>query len=166
MKHFVGYHVTVPGKDRTPAYIPDHVLKEYHIASFKRAIDAGAKTIMINSGLINGVSVHASYKLMTEILRNDLGFQGVILTDWEDINKLCDRYKIAIDRKQATKIAINAGIDMSMVPYEYEEFIDNLKDLVNEGEVEISRIDDAVKRILKLKLELDLFKNPTTHWNN
>ncbi len=166
MKHFVGYHVTVSGKDRTPAYIPDHVLKEYHIASFKRAIDAGAKTIMINSGLINGVSVHASYKLMTEILRNDLGFQGVILTDWEDINKLCDRDKIAIDRKQATKIAINAGVDMSMVPYEYEEFIDNLKDLVNKGEVEISRIDDAVKRILKLKLELDLFKNPTTHWNN
>ena len=166
MKHFVGYHATVSGKDRTPAYIPDHVLKEYHIAPFKKAIDAGAKSIMINSGLINGVPVHSSYKIMTDILRNELGFEGVILTDWEDINKLCDRDKITENRKQAIKLAINAGVDMSMVPYEYEEFIDNLVALVNEGEVKISRIDDAVSRILRLKIELNLFKNATTNWQN
>tara|TARA_B100001287_G_scaffold221018_1_gene190119 strand:+ start:1986 stop:4322 length:2337 start_codon:yes stop_codon:yes gene_type:complete len=166
MKHFVGYHATVSGKDRTPAYIPDHVLKEYHIAPFKKAIDAGAKSIMINSGLINGVPVHSSYKIMTDILRNELGFEGVILTDWEDINKLCDRDKITENRKQAIKLAINAGVDMSMVPYEYEEFIDNLVALVNEGEVKISRIDDAVSRILRLKIELNLFKSATTNWQN
>ena len=106
---------------------------------------------MINSGLINGVPVHSSYKIMTEILRNELDFEGVILTDWEDINKLHDRDKVAVSKKEATKIAINAGVDMSMVPYEYEEFINNLISLVNEGEVKLSRVDDAVRRILKLK---------------
>lgn len=166
MKHFVGYHATISGKDRTPAYIPDYVLKEYHIAPFKTAIDAGAKTVMINSGLINGVPVHSSYKIMTEILRNQLGFEGVIVTDWEDINKLCDRDKIAENRKEATKLAINAGVDMSMVPYEYEEFINNLIALVNEGAVKMSRIDDATRKIIKLKLELDLFNNPTTKWED
>ena len=164
MKHFVGYHATISGKDRTPAYIPDNVLKEYHIEPFKKAIDAGAKTIMINSGLINGLPVHADYNLMINVLRNELGFEGVILTDWEDIRKLHDRDKVADSQKEAVKMAINAGIDMSMVPYEYENFINNLKDLVNEGEVSIERIDDAVKRILKLKLELDLFENPVTNY--
>ena len=164
MKHFVGYHATISGKDRTPAYIPDNVLKEYHIEPFKKAIDAGAKTIMINSGLINGLPVHADYNLMINVLRNELGFEGVILTDWEDIRKLHDRDKVADSQKEAVKMSINAGIDMSMVPYEYENFINNLKDLVNEGEVSIERIDDAVKRILKLKLELDLFENPVTNY--
>ena len=164
MKHFVGYHATISCKDRTPAYIPDNVLKEYHIEPFKKAIDAGAKTIMINSGLINGLPVHADYNLMINVLRNELGFEGVILTDWEDIRKLHDRDKVADSQKEAVKMAINAGIDMSMVPYEYENFINNLKDLVNEGEVSIERIDDAVKRILKLKLELDLFENPVTNY--
>ena len=164
MKHFVGYHATISGKDRTPAYIPDNVLKEYHIEPFKKAIEAGAKTIMINSGLINGLPVHADYNLMINVLRNELGFEGVILTDWEDIRKLHDRDKVADSQKEAVKMAINAGIDMSMVPYEYENFINNLKDLVNEGEVSIERIDDAVKRILKLKLELDLFENPVTNY--
>ena len=164
MKHFVGYHATISGKDRTPAYIPDNVLKEYHIEPFKKAIDAGAKTIMINSGLINGLPVHADYNLMINVLRNELGFEGVILTDWEDIRKLHDRDKVADSQKEAVKMAINAGIDMSMVPYEYENFINNLKDLVSEGEVSIERIDDAVKRILKLKLELDLFENPVTNY--
>ena len=164
MKHFVGYHATISGKDRTPAYIPDNVLKEYHIEPFKKAIDAGAKTIMINSGLINGLPVHADYNLMINVLRNELGFEGVILTDWEDIRKLHDRDKVADSQKEAVKMAINAGIDMSMVPYEYENFINNLKDLVNEGEVSVERIDDAVKRILKLKLELDLFENPVTNY--
>lgn len=164
MKHFVGYQAVISGKDRTPAYIPDNVLSEYHIEPFKKAIESGAKTIMINSGLINGVPVHADYNLMINVLRNKLGFQGVILTDWEDIRKLHDRDKVAKTQREAIKIAINAGIDMSMVPYEYEHFIKNLKSLVEEGEVSIERIDDAVKRILKLKLELDLFNNPVTNY--
>ena len=162
MKHFIGYHATITGKDRTPSYIPDHVLSEYHIPSFKAAIDAGAKTIMINSGIINGIPVHSSYKILTDLLRNQLGFEGVILTDWEDINKLHDRDKIVSSKKEAIRLAINAGIDMSMVPYEYEEFIDNLMELVNEGKVTMDRIDEAVSKILKLKFELDLFKNPST----
>ena len=162
MKHFVGYHATISGKDRTPSYIPDHVLSEYHIPSFKAAIDAGAKTIMINSGIINGIPVHSSYKILTDLLRNRLGFEGVILTDWEDINKLHDRDKIVSSKKEAIRLAINAGIDMSMVPYEYEEFIDNLIELVNEGKVTMDRIDEAVSKILKLKFELDLFENPST----
>ena len=164
MKHFVGYQAVISGKDRTPAYIPNNVLSEYHIEPFKKAIESGAKTIMINSGLINGVPVHADYNLMINVLRNKLGFQGVILTDWEDIRKLHDRDKVAKNQREAIKIAINAGIDMSMVPYEYEHFIKNLKSLVEEGEVSIERIDDAVKRILKLKLELDLFNNPVTNY--
>ena len=164
MKHFVGYHATISGKDRTPAYIPDNVLSEYHIEPFKKAIDAGAKTIMINSGLINGIPVHADYNLMINVLRNNLGFEGVILTDWEDIRKLHDRDKVAETQKEAVKMAINAGIDMSMVPYEYEQFFNDLMQLVNEGEVSMERIDDAVKRILKLKFELDLFENPVTNY--
>ena len=166
MKHFVGYHATISGKDRTPAYIPDNVLSEYHIEPFKKAIEAGAKTIMINSGLINGVPVHADYNIMINVLRNKLGFEGVILTDWEDIRKLHDRDKVAKNQKEAIKIAINAGIDMSMVPYEYEHFVKNLISLVEEGEVSMERINDAVKRILKLKFELDLFENPVTNYND
>ena len=164
MKHFVGYHAVISGKDRTPAYIPDNVLSEYHIEPFKKAIESGAKTVMINSGLINGVPVHADYNLMINVLRNKLGFEGVILTDWEDIRKLHDRDKVAKNQKEAIKMAINAGIDMSMIPYEYEHFIKNLIALVKEGEVSIERIDDAVTRILKLKFELDLFNNPVTNF--
>ena len=121
---------------------------------------------MINSGLINGMPVHADYNLITNVLRNELGFEGVILTDWEDINKLHSRDKVAKTIKEAIKISINAGIDMSMVPYDYEVFCKNLIDLVNEGEVKVSRIDDAVKRILKLKLELDLFNVPVTNYQD
>ena len=166
MKHFVGYHATISGKDRTPAYIPDNVLSEYHIESFKKAIDAGAKTVMINSGLINGIPVHADYNLLINVLRNKLGFQGVILTDWEDIRKLHDRDKVAKTQKEAVKIAINAGIDMSMVPYEYEQFFNDLVELVEEGEVSMDRINDAVKRILELKFDLDLFQNPVTNYED
>ena len=166
LKHFVGYHATISGKDRTPAYIPDNVLSEYHIEPFKKAIEAGAKTIMINSGLINGVPVHADYNLMINVLRNKLGFEGVILTDWEDIRKLHDRDKVAKNQKEAIKMAINSGIDMSMVPYEYEHFVKNLISLVEEGGVSMERIDDAVERILKLKIELGLFDNPVTDYKD
>ena len=164
IKHFLGYHATISGKDRTPAYIPENVLREYHLPSFKTAIDAGAKTIMINSGLINGIPVHADYNILTNLLRKELGFEGVILTDWDDINKLYDRDKVAKSRKEATKMAINSGIDMSMVPYDYEEFCNNLIELVEEGEVKMSRIDDAVSKILKLKIELGLFETPVTDY--
>ena len=160
MKHFMGYQITRTGKDRTPAYIPEHQLRELHLPSFQRAIDAGAKTIMINSGLINSLPVHANKYLLTTLLQEELGFKGVILTDWEDINKLHDRDKVASTRKEAIKMAINAGIDMSMVPYDYEEFCEGLVALVNEKQVSEARIDDAVAKILRLKYELNLFEKP------
>ena len=157
IKHFLGYQTTISGKDRTPSYIPEHVLRELHLPAFEKAISQGAKTIMINSGLINGIPVHADRYLLTDLLRDELGFDGIILTDWEDINKLHDRDKVAESRKEAIKIAINAGIDMSMIPYDYEEFCDNLLELVKEGEISKARIDESVRRILKLKIELGLF---------
>ncbi len=160
MKHFMGYQITRTGKDRTPAYIPEHQLREIHLPSFQRAIDAGAKTIMINSGLINSLPVHANKYLLTTLLQEELGFKGVILTDWEDINKLHDRDKVASTRKEAIKMAINAGIDMSMVPYDYEEFCEGLVALVKEKQVSEARIDDAVTKILRLKYELNLFEKP------
>ena len=157
IKHFLGYQTTISGKDRTPSYIPEHVLRELHLPAFEKAISQGAKTIMINSGLINGIPVHADRYLLTDLLRDELGFDGIILTDWEDINKLHDRDKVAESRKDAIRIAINAGIDMSMIPYDYEEFCDNLLELVKEGEISEARIDESVRRILKLKIELGLF---------
>jgi beta-glucosidase len=166
LKHFMGYSTPVSGKDRTPAYIPDHILREYHLEPFKRAIEAGASTIMINSGIINGVSVHASHDLLTKLLRDELGFEGLIVTDWQDIINLHVRDKIAETNRDAVKMAINAGIDMSMVPYKYEEFCDNLIDLVKKAEVKESRIDEAVRRILKLKIKLGLFETPVTHYQD
>ena len=166
LKHFVGYQAVISGKDRTPAYIPDNVLSEYHIEPFKEAIKDGAKTVMISSGLINGIPVHANYKLIIKILREKLGFEGVILSDWEDINKLHTRDKVAKNKKEAIKIAINSGIDMSMIPYDYEQFCRFLIELVKEGEVSLKRIDDAVLRILKLKFDLGLFDNPITDFNS
>lgn len=166
MKHFLGYSVPISGKDRTPAFIPDHVLREYHLEPFKKAIEAGAATIMINSGIINGVSVHASYDILTKLLRDELGFEGVILTDWLDIINLNVRDKIAETNREAIKLAINAGIDMSMIPYQYEEFCNNLIDLVRTGEIKESRIDESVRRILRLKIRLNLFETPVTHYKD
>ena len=166
LKHFVGYQAVISGKDRTPAYIPDNVLSEYHIEPFKEAIKDGAKTVMISSGLINGIPVHANYELIIKTLREKLGFEGVILSDWEDINKLHTRDKVAKNKKEAIKIAINSGIDMSMIPYDYEQFCRFLIELVKEGEVSLKRIDDAVLRILKLKFDLGLFDNPITDFNS
>ena len=160
LKHFVGYQAVISGKDRTPAYIPDNVLSEYHIEPFKEAIKDGAKTVMISSGLINGIPVHANYELIIKTLREKLGFEGVILSDWEDINKLHTRDKVAKNKKEAIKIAINSGIDMSMIPYDYEQFCRFLIELVKEGEVSLKRIDDAVSRILKVKFLSGLYENP------
>jgi len=122
LKHFLGYSVPVSGKDRTPAFIPNHILREYHLPQFKAAIDAGSESVMINSGLINGISVHASHDIITKLLKEELGFEGVVVSDWMDIINLQERDKIAIDNKEAIKLAINAGIDMSMVPYDYVNF--------------------------------------------
>lgn len=162
IKHFLGYSVPVSGKDRTPAYIPDHVLREYHLEPFKQAIEQGAHTIMINSGIINGVSVHASYDIITKLLKEELGFEGLVVSDWNDIINLETRDRIAATPKEAIKLAINAGIDISMIAYDYEDFCTNLVELVKSGEVKESRIDDAVRRILKVKMKLNLWEKPVT----
>lgn len=163
MKHFIGYSAPISGKDRTPAYIPQSALMEYHVPAFKAAIDAGVHTVMINSGIINGEPVHASYDLLTKLLRNDLGFDGMIVTDWEDINKLYSRDRMVPNIKEAIKVSINAGVDMSMIPYDYKEFCTLLTELVNEGQVPMSRIDDAARRVVLLKMQLDLFNTPNTY---
>lgn len=159
MKHFIGYSDPKSGKDRTEAYISDITLWQKHIPSFRAAIDAGASTIMINSSMINDIPVHSSYELLTELLRNKLGFKGMIVTDWEDIIRLHERHKIASNPREAVKMAINAGIDMSMVPNSYS-FCEHLIDLVKTGEISENRIDASVRRILKLKRDLGLFDNP------
>lgn len=163
LKHFLGYHATASGKDRTPAYISEEALREYHLPSFKAAVDAGAHTIMINSGIINGVPVHANYNILTKLLKEELGFKGLVVTDWADIENLHRRDRVAATDKEAVMLAINAGIDMSMVPYKYEVFCDNLIQLVKEGKVKEERIDDAVRRILKIKYALNLFDKPNTN---
>jgi beta-glucosidase len=166
LKHYLGYGVPFSGKDRTPAFIPENVLREYHLPPFKKAVEAGAASVMVNSGIINGVSVHASYDLITKLLKEELQFEGVVVTDWQDIINLHSRDKIATSVKEAIKISINAGIDMSMVPYKYEEFCDNLIALVKAGEVSESRIDDAVRRILKMKFQTGLFEKAVTHYKD
>ena len=163
MKHFLGYSAPISGKDRTPAYIPDNVLREYHIPAFQAAVDAGVHTVMINSGIINNVPVHASYELLTTLLRDEMGFQGMIVTDWEDINKLYSRDKMVPSIKEAIKAGINAGIDMSMIPIAYKEYCQLLIELVNEGQVAMSRLDDAATRVVALKLKLNLFDVPNTY---
>ena len=166
MKHFLGYHATVSGKDRTPSYISEDALREYHLPSFRAAVEAGSHTIMINSGIINGVPVHASYNILTKLLKEELGFNGLVVTDWADIENLHRRDRIAATDKEAIMMAINAGIDMSMIPYQYEVFCDNLIALVKEGKVKQERIDDAVRRILKVKYALNLFEKPNTNYKN
>lgn len=165
LKHYLGYSVPVSGKDRTPALIPEIELRERHLPAFKAAIDAGAHTVMVNSGIINGVPVHASYELLTKLLKEELGFTGLVVTDWKDIENLHERDKVAQSQKEAVKLAISAGVDMSMIPYNFD-FCNYLVELVNEGEVPISRIDDAVRRVLNVKFKLGLFERPVTHYND
>ncbi|WP_025741659.1 glycoside hydrolase family 3 N-terminal domain-containing protein [Aquimarina pacifica] len=160
-KHFIGYGSNTTGKDRTPSIIPDRVLKQYDIPIFKKSIDAGVKSVMISSGEINGVPVHVNKKLITNVLKGELGFKGFVVTDWEDIVYLNTRHKVAATMREAVKKAVMAGVDMSMVPYNYV-FCDELLSLVHDGEVPLSRINDAVRRILRVKYELDLFRTPVT----
>ena len=158
MKHYIGYGSTTTGKDRTPSIIPERILRQYDLTIYEAAIKAGAKSVMVSSGEINGTPVHASKYLITDVLKNELGFAGVVVTDWKDIIYLYTRHKVAESNRDAVKIAVMAGIDMSMVPEDFTFYTD-LLDLVNKGEVPMSRIDDAVSRILKMKFELNLFEN-------
>ncbi|MEO5563564.1 MAG: glycoside hydrolase family 3 N-terminal domain-containing protein [Chitinophagaceae bacterium] len=158
MKHYLGYSAPRTGKDRTPAYLPEIEIREYYLPQFRAAVKAGSSTIMINSGEINGIPVHADKYLLTDVLRKELGFQGVIVTDWEDIKRLNDRHFIAPTPRAAVAMAVNAGVDMSMVPSDFS-FYDLLIEAVKKGEVPMSRINDAVTRILVLKMKLGLFDN-------
>lgn len=159
MKHFLAYSFPFTGKDRTSVYVHPIQLREIFLPSFEKAIEEGALSVMINSGDLNGIPVHADKSILTDLLRKELGFTGVAVTDWEDIIKLVDFHHIAKDLKEAVKISINAGIDMSMVPNDYN-FSDLLLELVEEGEVPMKRIDEAVFRILDLKKKLGLFDDP------
>ncbi len=160
LKHYVGYSFPLHGgRDRTPSYIPEYALREFFLPPFAEAVKAGARTVMVNSAEINGVPGHVNKHLLTDVLKNELGFDGFIVTDWEDIKKLVTQWKVAADEKEATRLAILAGNDMSMVPLSFS-FSDHLVELVKEKKVPMSRIDDAVRRILRVKFELGLFDNP------
>ena len=159
LKHYMGYSFPLTGRDRTPAWIPENYLREYFLPPFEAAIKAGARTIMINSGEINGVPGHVNRHILTDILRTELGFKGFVVSDWQDIKKLVNVWRIAADEKEATRLSVLAGIDMSMVPNDLS-FADHLIALVKEGAVPQSRIDEAVRRILWVKFELGLFDKP------
>ena len=160
-KHYFAYGAPWTGKDRTPAYLSPQMIREKYFEPFKQAALAGTLTMMVNSASVNGVPVHASYEYLTKWRKEDLQWDGFLVTDWADINNLFSREKVAKDKKDAIRIAINAGIDMSMDPYSVE-FCILLKELVNEGKVKMSRIDDAVRRILRAKYRLGLFEKPNT----
>jgi beta-glucosidase len=160
-KHFLGYGSPVSGKDRTPAVIPENYLREYHLPAFKAAVDAGVATIMVNSALVNGVPVHCNRFLLTTLLKEELGFDGLVVTDWQDIENIHQRDRVARTSKEAIRLAINAGIDMSMIPVDLQ-FCVWLAELVTEGAVPLARIDDAVRRILRVKARLGLFRTATT----
>ena len=159
LKHYMGYSFSFNGRDRTPAWIPENYLREYFLPTFDAAVKAGAHTVMVNSAEINGIPGHINHHILTDILRDELGFEGFVVSDWEDIKKLVTVWHVAATEKEATRMAIMAGIDMSMVPLDYS-FSDNLIALIKEGSVPQSRIDEAVRRILKVKFELGLFENP------
>ncbi len=159
LKHFMGYGTPASGKDRTPSYISEQDMRERHFAPFLSAVRKGALSVMVNSAMNNGMPFHINAEYMTEWLKEDLKWDGVIVTDWADINNIHSRDKVTATKKEAIKLAINAGVDMSMVPYEWS-FAQLLKELVEEGEVSMERIDDAVRRILRMKFRLNLFDKP------
>lgn len=165
MKHFMGYGVPWTGKDRTPAYISPADLREKHFAPFLAGLQAGALTVMVNSASVNGVPMHANKDILTGWLKEETGWDGVLITDWADINNLYTREMVAKDKKDALRIAINAGIDMIMEPYSCDA-CGYLIELVKEGKIPMSRIDDACRRVLRMKYRLDLFKNPTQKLKN
>jgi len=164
LKHFVGYANPNNGKDRTTAIIPERYLRQYYLPPFQEAIDAGALSVMLNSGSVNGIPGHANHKLITQVLKGEMGFKGFVISDWEDVAKLASWHKIAVNNKEAVKIAVLAGMDMCMVPYD-ESFAVDLVQLVKEGSVPMSRINDAVRRILNVKFQLGLFDAPVSDPN-
>ena len=159
MKHYLAYSDSRTGKDRTPIYLPEIEMREYYLPQFRAAVQAGASTLMVNSAEINGTPVHASHYLLTDVLRKELGFEGVVVSDWEDIIRLHTRHFVAPTPRAAVVMAVNAGVDMSMVPADFSFFL-LLKEAVEKGEVPVSRIDEAVRRILLLKFKVGLFDNP------
>jgi beta-glucosidase len=163
LKHYMAYSDPKSGHDRTDAWIPENYLREYHLPPFRACIDANARTVMVNSALINGIPTHINKHILTDILKKELGFTGFIVSDWQDIENVYRRDHITKDIKGAIMLAINAGIDMSMIPYDYKEFCADLIALAKEGKVSLSRIDDAVTRILRVKEELKLFETPMTY---
>lgn len=162
LKHFVGYGTPNSGKDRSPVLIPEHYLRQYYLEPFRRAIESGALTVMLNSGSVNGIPGHIDGYLVNNVLKGELGLKGFVITDWGDISRLVEVHRVAANLREATKMALLAGIDMCMVPYD-ASFAADVIDLVNAGEVPISRIDDAVRRILFVKFKMGLFQNP---WSN
>jgi len=162
LKHYMAYSDPKSGHDRTDAWIPENYLREYHLPPFAATVKAGARTVMVNSALINGVPTHINKRILTDILKNELRFTGFVVTDWQDIENIYRRDKVAKTIKDAVRLSINAGIDMAMIPYDYKQFCTDLIALVKEGKVLQTRIDDAVRRILRVKYELDLFNRPTT----
>lgn len=162
VKHYLGYGAARTGRDRTPSYISPSDIREKYFAPFKACVEAGALTIMVNSGSVNNIPVHANYELLSKWLKQNLGWDGVLVTDWADIDNLHNRERVAANKKEAIAIAINAGIDMSMDPYDLN-FCKLLKELVKEGKVPMSRIDDAAARVLRLKYRLGLFDTPNTY---
>lgn len=159
LKHYVGYSFPINGLDRTPAWISERMMREYFLPSFEAGILAGSPTIMVNSAEVDGIPGHANYHLLTEVLRNELKFKGFVVSDWEDIKRLYTRDKVASSPKEAVRIAVMAGVDMSMVPYDFS-FYELLLELVKEGKVPMKRIDEAVERILTVKFQVGLFENP------
>ncbi len=162
IKHYIGYGSPTTGKDRTPSIIPERVLRQYDLPIYEKSVEAGAKSVMISSGEINGTPVHASKRIITDILKGELNFKGFVVTDWKDIIYLHTRHKVAATMREAVKKSVMAGIDMSMVPEDYT-FYEELFSLVSDGEIPMARIDDAVRRILRVKYELDLFRTPVTN---
>src|SRR6266704_1119958 len=158
LKHYMGYSFPLSGRDRTPAWIPENYLREYFLPTFDAAVKTGAHTVMVNSAEINGIPGHVNHHILTDILRDEMGFKGFVVSDWEDIKKLVSIWRVAATEREATRMAVMAGIDMSMVPLDYS-FADDLIALVKEGAVPQARIDEAVRRILWVKFELGLFDN-------
>lgn len=162
MKHFAGYSMPLSGKDRTPAWLPERMFREYFLPPFQKAANAGSLTAMINSAEINGIPAHTSEFLLTDILRNEMDFKGFVVSDWEDVKYLHDRHKVASTHKEAVKMAIDAGLDMSMVPDDFS-FTKHLINLVKEGKIREERLETSVRRILRVKYALGLFDTPVTY---
>jgi beta-glucosidase len=163
MKHFVGYSASLSGRDRTPAWIPEKYMKELYLPSFKKAVDAGALTVMINSGVVNGVPGHVNYHLLTETLKNEWGFKGFAVSDWEDFIMLHTVHRTSASLEEAYVAAFNAGVDMSMVPLspQYKEYCDIMVKAVKSGKISMERLDDAVRRILRVKIATGLYDDPS-----